>query len=500
MPQKTLQTTQPKKDPSQILSDLQRSGVTPTVARAEMCKRSFRFFVTEFWDTIVNQPLSPNWHIDLICNELQAMGKNVIARRPKLYDMILNVPPGTSKSTLCSILFPAWLWAIDSTLDVITGSYSSALGLELANKSRDVIKSDKYRAFFPTVQLRHDQDSKSNYQTTRGGARYTTSTGGSVTGLHADFIIIDDPQNPELANSETERKNTNDWVTSTLSSRKNDRAITPTMAVQQRLHQEDVTGHILGRGREWKHICLPAEITETSRAIPSSVESKYIDGLLDPTRLSRKTLNESRIDLGTAAYAAQMLQNPGDATDRIIDSNWLPIVEAAPVGPVNFWLDTAYTEKTKNDPSAIVATVFDNSDRTLYITGAWQGWLEAPAMLKQIQSYVMSNGGSSQSRVKIEPKASGQSLIPLLRSMTTLNVSEIDAKWVRSSKLERLRSVAPQFEALRIRMVRGPWNHLITDELFVNEPAHDDVRDCLVYAVMDHLTGPPIGTYSISFA
>lgn len=497
MSQNVLKTKQQK---IQQINELLKLGVTPLMARAEMCRRSFRFFVTEFWDIVVTQPMKPNWHIDLICTELQQMGLMVVAKQPKLHDLIVNVPPGTSKSTLISILFPAWLWAFDPTLSFITGSYSSAISLELANKSRTVIKSEKYQTYFPNVQLRPDQDSKSNYQTTLGGARYATSTGGSVTGTHASIILIDDPQNPELAASESERKTTNEWVTSTLSTRKRDREITPTIVVQQRLHRDDVTGHILGRGREWKHICLPAELTETSRATPSSVESNYIDGLLDPIRLSQRILNEARIDLGTAAYAAQMLQNPGDATDRIINPDWLPLIEEFPRNlPINFWLDTAYTDKTQNDPSAIVATAFDNFDRTLYIVGAWHGWLEAPALLKHIQMYFTQVGGSNQSRVKIEPKASGQSLIPLLRSMTKLNVSEIDSKWVRSSKLERLRSVAPQFEALRIKMVRGAWNHLITDELFINEPVHDDVRDCLVYAVMEHLTGAPLGVYSIAF-
>lgn len=493
MPQNALKTKEQKVNQ---VNELLKLGVTPTMARAEMCRRSFRFFVSEFWDTIVNQPLSPNWHIDLICLELQAMGLHVIARKPKLYDLILNVPPGSSKSTLCSILFPAWLWAMDPHLDIITGSYSSALGLELANKSRDVIRSDKYRIYFPNVQLRPDQDSKSNYQTTKGGARYTTSTGGSVTGLHADFIIIDDPQNPELANSEPGRHTTNEWVTSTLSSRKNDRAITPTMVVQQRLHRDDVTGHILGRGREWKHVCLPAELTETSRAIPNSVEPHYKEGLLDPIRLSRKTLNEAKIDLGTAAYASQMLQNPGDATDRVIDPSWVPIVEKQPIGVVDFWADTAFTDNSKNDPSAIVATVFVPSERCMYIVGAWHGHLESPELMRHMQNYVTAIG-TRQSRLKIEPKASGQSIVPLLRSMTNLNVSE--AENPTKSKLERLRIVAPHFEAMRIKMVRGPWNHLITDELFVNEPVHDDVRDCVVMAAKECFVDFP-ATKAISWS
>lgn len=458
--------------------------------RAELCNRSLLHFVEEFWGECVADKFVMNWHIAEICAELQRAAELVINRQTKLHDLIINVPPGTSKSTLCSILFPAWLWARDPSLRIISGSYSGALSLELSMKSRQVVRSAKYKKYFPFVKIRDDQDNKGNFQTSKGGARYSTSTGATITGLHAHFIIIDDPQNPELANSPAERSRTNSWVTETLSTRKTDKEVSLTIVVQQRLHRDDVTGHILNRGRQgWYHLCLPA--TLTGKVKPTELASKYVNGLLDPRRLSLKALDNLRLDLGSRAFSAQMLQDPGDDRDSIIKQEWVKTIKVEEWEKIynsrrpniDFYLDTAYTDNQKNDPSAIVAVA--KVDSTLYVIGAWHGWLEFPALIEQIKKFIIGFPNNAKSRVRIEPKASGKSIVQSLRSGTSILVSETAAP--TKSKQERLISVSPQFEALRVVLVEGGWNVLITDELHINEPHHDDVRDCLVMAVEENL-------------
>src|SRR5690606_21093918 len=191
----------------------------------------------------------------------------------------------------------------------ITTSYSHYLSLGQSIKTRDIITSDRYRSYFPEIELKADQSGKSDYWNTLGGQRFTTSTGGTITGVHAHQIIIDDPINPKQAASDVERANANHFVESTLSTRKIDKEITPTILIMQRLHEDDPTGVMLSKkGKNIKHINLPAE--DNGKILPKELSKKYINGLMDPVRLGRNVLNEALIDLGSYGFAGQYMQTP----------------------------------------------------------------------------------------------------------------------------------------------------------------------------------------------
>lgn len=459
-------------------------------ARAELCKRDFFFFVKEFWDTVVTQPAIYNWHIEYLCKELQRVGWKLINREKKEADIIINVPPGATKSTIVSIMFPAWLWCIQPNIKIISGCYAATLSNELSTKSRTIIESERYKKYFPVVKIREDQNVKSNFQTTLGGARYTTSTGSAITGLHADLILVDDPQNPELANSATERERTNTWVSETLSSRKTNREVSLTVLVQQRLHPNDVTGYLLARGKNYNHICLPAEINKTLQ--PASLSEYYIDGLLDVNRLSHSVLAESRQDLGSKGYNTQMLQQPQSDEDSIIRESWLPVITQEEYNKINadntavtdFYIDTAYTEKTKNDPSALLAC--SKIKDTLYITNVVQQWKTFPDLVKFIKTFAQNNNYSHGSRISIEPKANGISVVQQIRSETGLNIFQ--APNPVGDKLTRLNAIAPTVErGDRVVLVKGAWVNLFLSEVTAVSPLHDDMRDVFVMAVTDKL-------------
>ena len=136
----------------------------PIFAEREMCKRSFHFFLKHFWSSVSNDPFSPNWHIEYICKELQTLAENVGAKKPRPYDLIINVPPGTTKTMTCSIMFPVWCWTRWFWMRFITYSYSSALSLESAEFSRDLIRSDAFQEMYPELDIKHDKDNKSNFR------------------------------------------------------------------------------------------------------------------------------------------------------------------------------------------------------------------------------------------------------------------------------------------------------------------------------------------------
>mgnify|MGYP003598132726 FL=1 len=116
--------------------------------KAELCKRSFYYFVQSFWDIIIAETPIWNWHIAYLCSKAQALVERVAKREAKDKDIIINIPPGTSKSTIFTIMLPAWAWAVDPTLRILTISYSDTLATEHALKYRDIIRSDRYKKYF----------------------------------------------------------------------------------------------------------------------------------------------------------------------------------------------------------------------------------------------------------------------------------------------------------------------------------------------------------------
>jgi hypothetical protein len=156
--------------------------------KASLARESFFEFFKMMWPQVAAEELSLNWHIELLCDELQALAERVFRGMEKINDLVVNVSPGTSKSSIASVMFPPWTWTRDRTMRHLCGSYSYPLALDLSRKSRDVVTSDLYKELFPEVQLRADQNTKGYFQTTEGGYRYSFGVNGSVTGFHGHFI------------------------------------------------------------------------------------------------------------------------------------------------------------------------------------------------------------------------------------------------------------------------------------------------------------------------
>lgn len=283
---------------------------------AALCRESFFDFLKTFWSVVVPEDPVWNWHIEYLCGELQASAERLFKGLPREHDVVVNQSPGTSKSTVVSVMFPAWLWTRMPECRVITASYAHALALDLARKSRDVIKSDLYRKLFPEVVIRPDQDTKAHYVNDRGGDRFSVGVNGSVTGMHAHFLIVDDPLDPNQALSEAEMRNADNWMRQTLPSRKVNKAASVTVLVMQRLHALDPTGVWLEESQKpgaapLKHICLPARLPplEHDNVRPVELRERYVDGLMDPVRMPESTLRD--LELRSAyAFAGQFMQSP----------------------------------------------------------------------------------------------------------------------------------------------------------------------------------------------
>ena len=454
---------------------------------ADECKCSFFYFVKTFWDVIIKEEPIYNWHIPYLCEELETLSVPIVNRQPKPYDLIINIPPGTTKSTIVTIMWPVWLWVVDPTLRIITNSYSGGLSIEHATKSKDIIQSDKFKKLFPHILIRKDKSGKQNYENIDTGYRYATSTGATITGYHGHVIINDDPINPKQANSEALRLQSNEH-TKTLSSRKVNKANTPMVTIMQRLHEDDPTGSILKKkSSSVRHICLPAEDSDSVK--PVSLRERYIDGYLDPNRLNRVVLDEAKTDLGSRGYAGQYEQSPSSEGGNIIKEDWFRTISMSDFmsmrfrEPMHFFLDTAYDEKKKksdNDPSGIIAACQIRNN--VYIFDAQKVYKTMPDLLRFLPDYLYAHDYSSESTLRIEPKANGVSVVHMLETISSLNVTKTPSP--TDSKEVRLHAISPRIECGRVYIVEGSWNESFVDEV-CGFPAktHDEYVDILGYAI-----------------
>lgn len=473
----------------------------PHLIDAELCRRDLFYFMQQFWGEICEKEPMYNWHIPYLCQELEKMAWRVIANKPKAYDLIINIPPGTTKSTTAAQMFPAWVWIARLPKDVypeydgnrqgngcrfITGSYSSALALEHAEYSRDIIRSEKYKKYFPEVEIRYDKDMKSNYKNSSGGSRFSTSVGATVTGVHGDFIIIDDPLDPEKAVSEIELVKANRWIDRTLSTRKVDKRVTPTIMIMQRLHQDDPTGHLLNKkNKKMRHIRLPGESDYEIK--PSHLEKNYEDGLLDPERLGQSVLDELHTDLGSYGYAGQIGQDPRPREGGMFHRGWFETVDEVPAGgfgPVRGWDFAATSEleaKKKSTKPAYTAGV-----KIQYVGGIFyiQHIIRFRGSPGAVRRSLINTASQDGKRTLIDfPQDPGQAGKAQAQDLAA-HLAGYNVRYSPESgdKILRANPFSAQCEAGNVKLVRGSWIEDFLSEVEYFPNGYKDQVDASVRA------------------
>ena len=432
---------------------------------ASLCRSSFADFVREFWCVVWgDEELIWNWHIQYLCDELQRMGERIIARKPKEYDLIINISPGSSKSTIASIMFPAWLWANRPSTCIISASYQYTIASDLSRKSRDVIKSDKFQRLFPGINIRDDQDAKGFYVNNHSGERYAIGVDGGVTGKHGHVIIVDDPLNPKEAASDAELEATNRWMEETLPSRKKSRKVTPTIIIMQRLHEADPTGMRLEKKTPVKHICIPAELTGDVK--PPELKKFYVDGLMDPVRLDHEALNEAK-DQGDFVYSGQYLQNPIPRGGAMFKTENFKIADRAPdtkdlVNVVRFW-DKAGTQG--GGAFTVGALVGKDKNGDFWVLDVIRIQLDTGRRERLIKATAERDGFRVKVYVEQEPASGGkESAEGTIRTLAGYRVRAVKVSKSEGSKELRADAFSAQVNQGNVWVVRAPWNREFFNE------------------------------------
>lgn len=443
----------------------------------DRCEQSLSSFVRSAWHTI--EPATVychNWHIDLICEYLTAVHQGQIKR------LIINIPFRSMKSILVSIMFPCWLWISKPERRLLFASYAQDLSTELSVKRRRVIQSEWYqRKWGGGTKITTDTNIKTWFSNFREGSMRATSVGGSVTGTGGDILICDDACKAEDAFSDVKRKATNDWFDNTFVTRLNDKKKSAIIVIMQRLHADDLTGHLVSKDFEneyrYEVLKLPTIAPERQTiTYPVSNKTKIREEgeLLWKSREDAQTVAAIRVNLGGAGFVAQCQQEPEGKGGNKIKREWWKYYKELPEWVYKYQsLDTALETKVDNDYSVCITAV--ETATGWYVTDVWRQKVEAPALervAKQLYDREKPN------IVLVERKASGYGLIQHLKHETTMPIYPVD---VDRDKVSRVNAISPLIEAGRVFLPEGvAW---VVD--FVNEMVafpngkHDDQVDAL---------------------
>jgi len=271
-----------------------------------LLRRQFPAFAEKVFDTLApGEVFLPGWHIDLLGNTLERVRSGATRR------LIINLPPRGLKSMLVSVAFPAFLLGHDPGMRIIAASYGADLAAKFGADTRTVLMSPWYRRLFPAMQLVGHNPAAVDFATTRHGGRLAVSAGGPITGRGAGLIIIDDPLKASDASSDVERARLNAWFDQNVIQRLDDKRTGSIIVVMQRLHDEDLTGHLLEKGG-WEHLRLPAiaEADEQFLLADGRVVGRRAGEALHPAREPLGTLAAIRQSIGACDFAGQYQQDP----------------------------------------------------------------------------------------------------------------------------------------------------------------------------------------------
>ncbi len=449
---------------------------------ASITRESFYEFVKEFWDVIVPEKFIDNWHIKYICDEFQKVAERVFNDESKLYDLIVNISPGETKSTCYSVMSLPWIWTRMPSARFIGGSYAYDLSLDLSRRSRAVIKSEKYQKAFPNIKLSDDQDAKGYFTNTKGGSRQSCSVGSNIVGFHAHFFVVDDALDPEAALSEKELETANLWMIETVPQRRVRQDLTPTILIMQRLHENDCTQTMIDGAKDsqrlaiqqgdtdapykLKHICIPAEVTE--RVKPKTLKKFYKNGLMDPLRLPRSVLQDKQ-SKGEFMYAGQYLQQPSPRGGGMFKVDKIKIVDSvdAPkkwVRRFRFW-DKAGTLGGKG---AFTDGVLMGEDREkhFWILDNIRFRLDSSAREKKIKRTAEEDGRDIHIGIEQEPGSGGkESAENTVRNLAGWIVRIDKPSGSDSSKEMRADPFSVQVNNGNVSMIRADWNREYINEL-----------------------------------
>jgi len=457
--------------------------------RAERMRRSLAEFVKEAWHII--EPATPliwNWHLDAICEHVQALVTGGLSRN----NLIINVPPGSMKSTIISVCTPAWIWIRRPSYRAVFSSGNRRVTSRDSVKCRMILESNWYRTTFGIAwKFREDQNEKLSYTNTETGTRVAATVRERIIGERYNGLWCDDPLDAQDANSVAEVTTVNTWWDTSWSNRVADEKTSTRCLIMQRLRENDPTGHLLERESQyWELLRIPQEWEEAQRRTTSLgwSDPRHVEGeLMFPERFSAEGLAKEKVTLGQSGYEGQHQQRPSSLAGEIFKRGYAQFIFPGAIPPAAYrqrvisW-DTASKVKQENDYS--VSLVGDEFDRGVLISSCIRAKMKYPALKEtaKLQAQMSLRGVNA---LLIEDSSAGQQLIPELQTTTSLPIVPCPTGGL--DKVAKAWPVVPYWESSRVFFpcdidgVPEPWVSIFLEELYSFPKApHDDQVDAFV--------------------
>lgn len=465
------------------------------------CEESLAEFTRQAWHIIEpGTALKWNWHLDVLCAYIEAFFGGRIKR------LIMNVPPGSMKSILFSVMGPAWDWARNPSDRILNLTNEIGLATRDNRRMRQIIESDWYQdRWGEKYSLAKDQQEKTLFENTSRGFRQGLGLGGNITGKRGNRLLIDDPVDAKKAFSDTIIVEANDTYDQAVSSRLNDPVEDSIGLIMQRLRQDDLTGHLLKKkARKWVCVRIPMEYEGEPGYDPIADlgpeyahladPRKRVGELMFPDRFPRDVVESMKEDLGAYGTAGQLQQRPTPLGGGILKKTWWrkwPKGKALPPAVHIFSsVDSAFSERDRKLAAYSARTtwmVFEDEStgkHALLLLSAWWERVGYPDLRTALRTHCRQ---TELDCLLIERKASGISLIQDLRRIKRprINVRGFDPGQL--DKTARAHIASPMFESGLVYYPEREWAEQVVDYVaaFPNgAPPSSDITDTVTQAVI----------------
>jgi predicted phage terminase large subunit-like protein len=329
------------------------------------------FFERAFREINPNTPYVSNWHVSALAHGFERCCRGEVTR------LAIVIPPRQLKSTILSVALPAYLLGHDPSTKIICSSYGTHLATDFHNKTRRIVASRWFQEAFPNFKI-GSSDTQTHFDTTEGGFRFATTPGGAMTGIGADWIILDDPQKVSDMHHESSRNEGKRLLDDTVYSRFNNPKTGVLIIVMQRLHDDDLIAHVMRPGSGWELIKIPMMAEEDLYyPISENVRHCFKKGtFLQPTLFGQKEFDQLRNSMGTSNFYAQYQQSPVPPAGNLFDWKWFrPTLDPPEFSEVIMSLDVA-ASNASGDYSAF--TIWGHRDGNWYLMAAYRFQYELP--------------------------------------------------------------------------------------------------------------------------
>jgi len=458
----------------------------------EYCRQSLAHFAKRAWQVLEpSTPLRWGWALDAICEHLEAVSAGDIKR------LLMNVPPGSMKSLLTGVIWPAWEWGPrrQQALRYLGTAHAAHLAVRDNLKCRRLIQSKWYQDHWP-VMLTSDQNAKTKFENDKTGFREAMAFEG-MTGSRGDRVIIDDPHSVSDANSVAKLDAGVLTFREALPSRVNNDQ-SAIVIIMQRLNEGDVSAVAMDLG--YDHLCIPMRYELTNRQ-PTKIgwtDPRKVDGdLMFPERFSEEQVKELEASLGVYAVAGQLQQRPSPRGGGLFKDEWWQYYTVPPMMEYRaIYVDTAQKTKQENDYSVLELWGRSKTGQA-YLLDLHRGKWEAPELLVQARAFWAKHkaGAAPLRAMKIEDKISGTGLIQTLKREGI----PIIAIQRDRDKISRAHDSAPMIQSGNVYLPsNAAWlSEFLAEASKFPNAIHDDQLDPMMDAIADLLTVPGAQFYAL---